>query len=53
MKNKIIERFLIWLIYWGGIIDGIIGVLTLGFIDFTIEFKFVKVLTRWQWKNTL
>lgn len=51
MVTKIKERFLIWLVGWAILIDGIVGVLSIGLLRPTLALTATKYLARWRYKN--
>lgn len=55
MIIKIKERFLMWLVGWAMLIDGIAVVLSVGFLSPVPRLALIiaKYLARWRMKNTL
>lgn len=51
MKYKIVNRLLYWLMYWAEIIEGIIGVLSLGFIHTSFPFNVAMMIMDHDIKN--
>jgi hypothetical protein len=48
---KITEWFLRWMCSWGQLLDGLIGVLTLGYGRTTFALNNARKLTRWRSKH--
>lgn len=45
------EQLLVWLVSWGSLFDGLVGVLTFGFIRPDAKLFFAKKLAKWRWEN--
>jgi hypothetical protein len=47
---KLKNQFLIWLVHWGKLIDGLVGVVSFNLIKLNLAMKAASYLARWRWK---
>lgn len=45
------ERLIIWLHFWAMLVDGLIGILTIGFYYPSLALKTSILLSRWRYKK--
>jgi hypothetical protein len=48
--NLLYEQLLVWLCYWGDLIDGLIGIITFGFVRLTLGLKCATILAIYRSK---
>ncbi len=49
----ITERLFLWLLAWAYRVEGLVGVLLLGFYRSSLSLVMAQKLARWRWENML
>ena len=45
------EQFLLWIISWAQLCDGLIGIFSYGYIRSKLALRTAKYLAKWRYKN--
>lgn len=50
---KLKNWFLVWLVHWGKLIDGLIGVVSFNLIKSNMTMKVASYLAKWRYKQRI